>query len=248
MNHALEGAPHVTGNSFLDSLPLKTRRRLAPLLRLESLGKRQTLAEPGTRFAVVVFPVHAMISTVARTLGGAAVEVGLAGHEGLSPLAAAFGTDVSPHETIVQIPDSAHSMDTKSFLSELESDAELKQRALRYAEYSFVAAAQFAACNGLHPVEERYARWILMASDRVADANLNLTQEYSAQMLGVRRASVTVVARALSDAALIAYRRGRISILDREGLEDVACECYAALNAELYRLMGYGHSQVPLLA
>jgi hypothetical protein len=99
-----------------------------------------------------------LISTVTQTMEGAAVEVGLTGHDGLTPLPVAFGSLMSRHLTVVQVPDSALTMRADAFMAELEDDAELKSRALRYAEYSFLAATQFTACNGLHPVEERYAR------------------------------------------------------------------------------------------
>jgi CRP-like cAMP-binding protein len=236
--------PPVTGNSFLDSLPDATRVRLQPLLSLQSLKKRQVLAEPGVPVKNVYFPVHSMISTVTQTLEGSAVEVGLTGHEGMSPVTVAFGSLVSRHVTIVQVPNSAFGINAKAFMTELAADALLRARSLQFAEYCFAAATQFTACNGLHAIEERYARWILMTDDRVGLEEFNLTQEYSAQMLGVRRASVTNVARALSDEGLISYRRGVIRVTDRPGLEDAACECYSAVNGDLQRIMGYGARQL----
>jgi hypothetical protein len=122
----------------------------------------------------------------------------------------------------------------------MKHDAPLQERMLAYAAYSFSASTQFVACNRLHRIEERYARWLLMASDRVGDTAINLTQEYTAQMLGVRRASVTIVANAMSNSGLIEHHRGRVSILNLAGLEAQACECYGVVNAELVRLMGYG--------
>jgi CRP-like cAMP-binding protein len=238
--------PVVTGNSFLDSLPAHTRVRLAPMLVKRAMSKRQILSQPDAPFTEVFFPVRSVISTLTGTVEGAAIEVGLAGHEGLSPIALAFGSRISRHTTVVQVPDSAHCMDADAFLAELDADAALKQRALLYAEYSFAAATQFTACNGLHPVEERYARWILMADDRAGTPDFSLTQEFSAQMLGVRRASVTTVARGMSEIGLISYHRGQVSVKDRAGLEEAACECYVAVNGDLQRLMGYGARQAPL--
>ena len=142
--------------------------------------------------------------------------------------------------TVVQIADSGYNMDAQRFLALVNEHAELRDRALAYAEYSFSASTQFAACNRLHPIEERYARWMLMADDRVGADEFALTQEYAAQMLGVRRAGVTVVAGTLSEAGLIAYTRGHVRVLDRPGLMEAACECYGVVNAELRRLMGYG--------
>jgi CRP-like cAMP-binding protein len=233
----------VTGNSFLDSLSAPTRATLLPLLELRKLKKAQHVAEPNEPFSHVFFPIRSVISTVTLTEEGSAVEVGLAGHEGLSPLPIAFGSLTTRHSTVVQIPDSALCMSAEHFLLEFKADGALRDRCSRYAEYSFVAATQFAACNGVHPVEERYARWILMANDRVGTAEFSLTQEYSAQMLGVRRATVTTIAADLSKRGLISYQRGRVFVTDREGLEEAACECYAAVNEELQRLMGYGARQ-----
>lgn len=229
----------LTGNSFLDRLPGPTRTRLLPLLKMRRVKRGEEVARPDEPFVNVRFPVRSVISTVTLTLEGAAVEVGLTGHEGLSPLPIAFGSLISRHATVVQIPDTALFMDANAFLAEFESDVAFRERCSRYAEYSFSAATQFAACNGVHPVEERYARWLLMASDRVGATEFNLTQEYSAQMLGVRRATVTNIALGLAKQGLIAYHRGTVFVTDREGLEDAACECYAAVNGDLHRLMGY---------
>jgi CRP-like cAMP-binding protein len=234
----------VTGNSFLDALPEETRARLSGQLTLRPMGKRQVLAAAGAPIKDVFFPIHSMVSTVLHSLEGSAVEVGLAGHEGLSPLAVVFGALTSRHTSVVQIPDSAYCMSATAFLAEVAADELLKERVRLYGEYSFGAATQFAMCNGLHGVEERYARWILMADDRVGSSKFNLTQEYSAQMLGVRRASVTEVALTLSKVGLIAYRRGIMSVIDRDGLEEIACECYRSVNDDLQRLMGYGARQV----
>jgi CRP-like cAMP-binding protein len=236
----------VTGNLFLDSLPSQSQAKLIPALTLGPLKKGQVLAEPGVQIDEIFFPVRSVISTVTRMLDGGAIEVGLAGREGMSALSIAYGSRISPHLTVVQIADSAYFMGAGPFLDQLHDDARLMKRVMAFAEYSFVAATQFAACNRLHPIEERYARWILMADDRVGNDEFLLTQEYSAQMLGVRRAGVTVVAGAMGKAGLITYRRGHVSLLDREGLERASCECYRLVNSELYRLMGYGFGEAPV--
>ena len=232
-----------TGNSFIDSLPEPVRSRLLPLFETRRLKAGLVLARPDEPFSDIMFPIRSVISTVMLTVEGSAVEVGLAGHEGLSPLPVTFGSLVSRHSTVVQIPDSALFIGTKAFLAEFRADVALRDQCSRYAEYSFGAATQFAACNAVHPVEERYARWILMANDRVGAREFSLTQEYSAQMLGVRRATVTNIASGLSQKGLISYQRGRVFVIDRDGLEDAACECYAAVNADLERLMGYSAQQ-----
>lgn len=231
--------PESMGNLFLDSLSPSIAKRLFPLLKRAPLKAGRQLAEPGVPFDEVYFPIQSLISTIARMSDGAAVEVGLSGREGMSPISAAFGDRVGPHTVIVQIPDSAWCMSAQSLLQEIERDADLRSRALDYARYAFAAAAQFAACNRLHTLESRYARWLLMASDRVAQSSFTLTQEYSAEMLGVRRAGVSVAAGELSNAGLISRRRNHVTLLDRAGLEETACECYAVVNGEAKRVMGY---------
>jgi CRP-like cAMP-binding protein len=230
----------VTGNSFLDALPAQSLDALRPALIKMRLERALVLGKPGVRIDHIYFPVHSVISTVATMAGGESVEVGLAGHEGMSALSIVFGSRITPHYTIVQVPDSAHCLEVDTFLERMASDADLRPRVLAYAEYTFIAAAQFAACNRLHPIEERYARWLLMADDRVGRETFDLTQEFSAQMLGVRRAGVTEVAGTLSKAGLISYQRGHVRVLDRDGLKKAACECYHVVNGELLRLMGYG--------
>jgi CRP-like cAMP-binding protein len=209
------------------------------MLKLVTMKRGRIVAEAGVPVRDVYFPLRSLISTITRMEDGSAVEVGIAGHEGMSSLAIAFGSRVSVHTTLVQIADSAYRMEARSFESMMDTDVQLRTRTLAYAQYVFTAATQFAACNRLHPIEERYARWLLMADDRVGDGEFVLTQEYSAQMLGVRRAGVTMVAGLMTKAGLISHRRGHVTVLDREGLKDASCECYGVVNDELKRLMGY---------
>jgi CRP-like cAMP-binding protein len=231
--------PADTGNLLLNNLPTNTLERLLSKLVRGRVSKGQILGRARGNVDDVYFPVRSVISTVSQMQDGSAVEVGLAGPEGMSPISIAYGSKMSAHTTVVQISDSAYCMKADDLLAEMQNDRMLRERMLAYAEYSFYAASQFAACNRLHSIVERYARWLLMADDRVGGDEFVLTQEYSAQMLGVRRAGVTVVAGQMSEARLISYRRGHIVILDRERLTDAACECYEAVNSELKRLMNY---------
>jgi CRP-like cAMP-binding protein len=228
-----------TGNSFLDSLQADTQRRLLPLLTRTSLQRGQVLSEPGVIVESVWFPIQSVISTLTQMADGRSIEVGFAGHEGMSPLSIAFGSLATSHTTIVQIPGSACLMNAASFVQLVNSDPHLSESALAFAEYSFIAASQFAGCNRLHSIDARYARWLLMAEDRTGGEGFTLTHEFTGEMLGVRRASVTDVAIVMSGAGLISYHRGNITVLDRQRLEKSACECYGKVNAELLRLMGY---------
>ena len=228
-----------TGNLFLDTLSAATANRLLPLLKLVTMKRGQVVAQPGIAAKDVYFPLHSLISTISRMEDGSAVEVGIAGHEGMSSLALAFGSRISVHVTLVQIADSAYCINAELFAAQLQADEHLRERLMAYAQYVFTAATQFAACNRLHSIEERYARWLLMADDRVGDGEFVLTHECSAQMLGVRRAGVTEVAGTMRKAGLITHRRGHVTVLDREGLIKASCECYGVVNTELKRLMGY---------
>lgn len=229
-----------TGNLFLDSLPLPVAERFVPALTRVDLPLGKVLSHPGVPAEHVYFPIRSLISTVSRMADGSAVEVAIAGPEGFSSMSFAFGSRVSPHTTVVQIADSAYCVSAPFFIAEIAKDAGCRERVASFAEYIYLAAAQFAACNRLHSIEQRYARWLLMAEDRVGAGEFVLTQEYSAQMLGVRRAGVTVVAGVMTGAGLISHRRSHITVLDRRGLEEMSCECYRAANDELERLMGFG--------
>jgi CRP-like cAMP-binding protein len=231
--------PGTSGSLFLDALPWESALGLVPDVRLVRLTKGHVVAEPGVPAEAVFFPVDCVISAVTRMADGSAVEVGLAGPEGMSPVTLAFGSRTGTQTGIVQIGGSACTMSASVFGARMEADAALHDLVLKYGHYSFTASAQFAACNRLHPIDQRYARWLLMADDRVGDGEFTLTQEYSAQMLGVRRAGVTVVAGEMSKAGLISYHRGRITILDHAALLAASCECYAVVNDELLRLLGY---------
>ncbi len=142
--------------------------------------------------------------------------------------------------TVIQVPNGAHCMSAADFRAALEREAELEVSALRYAQATLMTTSQMSACNTLHPTNERCARWLLMAHDRVTDNQLALTQEFLSQMLGVRRGAVTLAALALQQVGFISYSRGHITVLNRSGLEAGSCECYEAIERNWLALMGYG--------
>ena len=141
------------------------------------------------------------------------------------------------------IPDSAEYIPAEEFRRVLEDQPELRAFSLRYAQATLMASSQLSACNNLHPTDERCARWLLTAHDRVEDDLLLLTQEFLSQMLGVRRGGVTIAASALQQAGFISYARGHITVRNRGGLEAAACECYEAVQRNWQEVMGYhiGH-------
>jgi CRP-like cAMP-binding protein len=228
----------VTGNLFLDALPPAAAEALSRTLSRVRLTTGEVLVQADQSADEVYFPVDSLISTITRMADGTAIEVGATGREGISPLSQALGRSVSPHTTVVQVGGNAYRGSAIRFTSRMERDVALRTRLLACAQYALVAATQLAACNKVHSIEERYARWLLMADDRVGN-ELTLTHETSAQILGVRRAGVTVVAGMMASAGIIRYRRGHVTVLDRKRLLGASCECYNVVNDEMARLMGY---------
>jgi CRP-like cAMP-binding protein len=186
----------------------------------------------------VYFPLSGVVSLVAVMADGASGEVGVVGNEGMVGLAAFLGGGSMPVRAIVQVAGAALQTPAASFREYLANDGVLRERIERFTQALLTQIAQTAVCNRLHPAEERAARWILMTADRVPGTPFPLTQEFLGQMLGVRRATVTIAAGMLRAAGFIAYHRGTMEVLDREGLEEAACECYGVVKREYQRLLG----------
>jgi CRP-like cAMP-binding protein len=229
-----------TGNRLLDLLSPEALDRLRPYLSAETLPLSQTLQERGKPVETVFFPTSGMISIVAMMRDGAAVEVGIAGREGMLGVQAVLGDDISLNEAMVQIPGNALRLPAEVLRREAQTSVQLRSVLLRYVQAYLNSATQSAACNRAHLLEQRLARWLLTARDRSGTDRLPLTHEFIAMMLGVRRAGVTVAAQSLQSAGLIHYAHGRITIADREGLEAAACECYEVTKREYARLLGIG--------
>jgi CRP-like cAMP-binding protein len=236
---AILNAAGETGNLFVDSLDEETREHLMPYLTRVSLRQHDVLYEPGATIEQVLFPSGSVVSVITQMLDGSTVEVGFIGREGTTGLALALGSRQVAQRALVQIPDGGMSMSASDFEVCLASQPSLERQVLRYAQATIAAISQFAACNRLHPVNERFARWLLMAHDRVPDDTIMLTHEFLGQMLGVRRAGVTVAALTLQRLGFIEYSQGRILIRNRAGLEGASCECYLAVEREFTSIMGY---------
>lgn len=168
---------------------------------------------------------------------GAQVEVRVIGNEGIYGLLLFFKTNTAPLQAMVQLPDGAYRMRAEAFIREIEECEYLRTLLFHYAQAFFMQTAQTAACNRLHPMEGRLARWLLMCQDRTKSELLQLTHEFVSMMLGMRRAGVSTTAARLKDAGLIDYQRGAIRIRDRKGLEAISCECYAIVRREFDRLL-----------
>ena len=220
-------------NRLLAALPQDEYQRLLPHLESVQLEHAAVLYEIEEPIDYFYFPFDAVISLVAQMADGRVVEVARIGNEGVTGLAAVLGQQVSAERAIVQIPSGAARVKTSVIVNEFKLHQTLHNSFLRYANSLMRQMAQTAACNASHTVEERLSRWLLMCQDRVNSNELNLTQEFIAEMLGTRRATVNVAAVNLQSAGLIKYNRGRIRILDLDGLNASACECYAAAKKEL---------------
>lgn len=214
-------------NELLATLPADELARLRPHLTREALASGRELHAPGAPITDVYFIEQGLASFTANTFDGGSVEVGLAGREGMVGIAAFLMPDMPAlHRAFIQIPGSALRMDAAAFRAALNQCPELRRRCLHFVGAFMAQAAQTAACNARHEITERLARWLLMSLDRVDGNELPLTQEFLSLMLGVRRAGVVVAASALQSDDLIRYARGRITVLDRPGLEEVSCQCY----------------------
>jgi CRP-like cAMP-binding protein len=179
-----------------------------------------------------------MVSMVAELEDGTQAEVGIIGREGVTGTALLAGVETSFVEALVQIPGPALRMEARAFQREIEANAALRTLLFRYHEVLQSQISQTAACNGRHGLEQRLARWLLMAQDRVGEDLLPLTQDFIAMMLGVHRPSITVTAGILQRAGLIRYSAGVITVLDRASLEVSSCECYAAVRRRAATLLG----------
>lgn len=169
-------------------------------------------------------------------LDGRSAEVGVVGREGMLGVPAFLGADSYPTQVICQVPAEVLRMPAAAFVAEVRRGGQLQDAVYRYSRILIDTSSRLAACNCLHRLEERCARWLLMSRDRACSDEFPMTQEFLALMIGARRASVTLAAGILQKAGLISYRRGRLTILDRVGLEDVACECYRAIREEYDRI------------
>lgn len=225
-------------NKILSSLSPGVYESLSQYLEPVQLEHGKVLHQPEEPIGQVYFINTGLISILSLLEDGSTIEVGVVGREGLSDTSALLGASVSPHQSLVQIPGESLRMRIDAFKEEVRRNSQFQALLLRYASLLIAQISQVAVCNALHTIEERLARWLLMSALRTESENLPLTQEFISHMLGVRRAGVTVAARTLQSAGLIRYNRGEITILDHDGLEGAACECYQNSREEFMRYMG----------
>ena len=217
-------------NHLLAALPAAEYQSLLPGLEPLTVKFGEVLDEPGAPVRYVYFPIDCMISLLMTAEGDRAVEVGLVGYEGVVGISLVLGAEVSSVRAVVQASGTALRMKAAPFVDAFRQCPPLQRVLLRYAYAELVQARQTASCNLFHAVEARLARRLLMTSDRVRSLEFVLTQALLAKMLGVRRATVNEAAGPLQQRRLIDYRHGKVTILDRKGLEAASCHCYARMN------------------
>lgn len=225
-------------NLILAALPPNERAILEPHLEAVSLRLRDDLYAANSPVEHVYFVHRGVVSLLTAMPEGADLEFATAGPEGMVGLPVLLGAEQMASKAFVQVPGEGARMSADAFRSVIGRCPELNRLLLRYTLALMNQMAQNAACNRIHEVEERCARWLLMTQDRVGEPTFQLTQEFLAQMLGVRRPTVSIAAGMLAKAGLIHYVRGQMTILDREGLKAAACECYGIIKGEFDRLVG----------
>jgi len=216
-------------NFFLSALPPAELARLRPYLTFHRLPQGLVLHEPGQRIEHVHFIDSGLISLVAMMQDGSAIETATLGREAILGSLSSLGHHRAGTRAIVQIDATAWRMPVTEFRTAAAQNAMLRKVALLSSELTLAQMQQTAACNALHTADRRLCRWIVQVRDRIDDDVIRLTHDFLAQMLAVRRPTVSLIAYGLQQAGLIRYQRGKISILDREGLEQRACECVGAL-------------------
>jgi CRP-like cAMP-binding protein len=224
-------------NYLLAALPDSEWGRWQPQLEKVEMPLGQVLYEPGNTLAHVYFPTTSIVSLLYVMENGASAEIAVVGNEGLVGISLFMGGESTPSRAVVQ--SAGHGLRLKAQLmkSEFERAGPVLHLLLRYTQALITQMAQTAACNRHHTLDQQLCRWLLLSLDRLRTNELAMTQELIANMLGVRREGVTEAALKLQQAGLISYARGRITVLDRAGLEKRTCECYAVVKREYDRLL-----------
>lgn len=221
-------SPPKPQNRLLAALPRVVSRRMLSTCKAVELEFGSVLYEPDARIRQVYFPTSGFVSLMIPVDGTTNLEVGLIGNEGMLGVPLILGVDVSPLRALVQGAGQAWQMTADDFSRELDRSTTLRTALLRYLQVRMCQLAQTAACTRFHVVEERLARWLLMTHDRAHQNHFHVTHVFLAYMLGVRRVGVTKAANALQQRKLISHHRGKVTILDRAGMEAASCACYQA--------------------
>ena len=234
---AASSTPHQ--NHLLDALPASDYERLASHLELIPMNLGDVLYESGAKLRYVYFPTTCIISLLYVMEDGASAEIAVVGNEGILGISLFMGGNTTPSRAVVQSAGHAFRLKADLLKDEFERYGPTMHLLLRYTQALITQMAQTAVCNRHHSVDQQLCRWLLLSLDRLDSNELSMTQELIANMLGVRREGVTEAAGKLQDAGLIRYHRGRITVIDRPGLEARSCECYQVVKTEFDRLLPY---------
>jgi CRP-like cAMP-binding protein len=237
----LEKQPHADSeprqNRLLAALPSVLFARWLPQLEAVDLPLGKVLYESGGTLEHLYFPTTAIISLLYVMESGASAEIGIVGSEGAVGISLFMGGQTTPSRAIVQSGGQGFRLQATALMKEFDRGGPVLHLLLRYTQALITQMAQTAVCNRHHSLDQQLCRWLLLSLDRLNSNQLVMTQELIANMLGVRREGVTEAAGRLQQAGLISYRRGQITVLDREGLEQRSCECYAVVKREYERLL-----------
>lgn len=231
-DHAPAAAQPSAGNRLFASLPEASRRALGTGVQEVRFGPKDFIHRRNTPIMHAYFPTHGLISVVMPS-NGKSLEIGMIGTEGMFGLPLFFGTDRCPMTAVAQVEGQALRMEAEFFRAQVRTNAPFAKVLGRYSQGFMIMLAQGLVCTHAHRMEQRCARWLLMAHDRLQTDEFRLTQESFAQMLGVRRSTVSEVAAKLLTGNLIRYSQGKMKIIDREGLEKLSCNCYRIIDREL---------------
>jgi CRP-like cAMP-binding protein len=225
-------------NQLLQSLPAEEFEALAARLKPLQMIREAVLVEAGAAPTQIVFPHSGAVSIVVNLFEGQSVEVAMVGHDGVIGGVEALGDGVSYTDATVLFPGAASVIELADFRIVAAQSPALRSLLIRHGEALVAQAQQTAACNAVHSVEARLSRWLLRARDLHDGRALPLTQELLAQMIGVRRNAISIVAHALQEAGIISYSRGQIEITDMAALREASCECHAAIRTRQQQLFG----------
>lgn len=225
-------------NYLLSTLAAADIEPLLPHLELVHLRLGDMLYEPNTQLQYAYFPTSSIVSLHYVTTSGASAEISGVGKEGMVGISLFTGGNTTPSSAMVHTSGYAYRLERSHLKTEFNRNGKLQQILLRYTQALITQVSQTAACNRHHSVEQQLSRWLLLTLDRISSGEFVLTQELVANMLGVRRESVTAAAASLQEIGCISYRRGHISVINRQDLEKCACECYAVVRKETQRLLG----------
>lgn len=232
-------APYPQQNHLLATLPDEVLERLLPHLELVEMPLGMVLYESGDTLHHVYFPTDSIVSLLYVMESGASAEISVVGNDGVIGVALFMGGESTTSRALVQSAGSAYRVLGKRFKEEFNRHGDMLQLMLRYSQALITQMAQTAVCNRHHSVDQQLCRWLLLSLDRLSGSQLAMTQELIANMLGVRREGVTEAAGKLHRLGVIDYSRGLITVLDRDKLERLSCECYAVVKRETDRLLPY---------